>query len=439
MTVESIVNDQIKKIQEAVEKNGTAKRTALHMAVILGQYDALRYFLANGCATQVDLVDAEGYAPLHYAAEKNDEKFIEILLQYKANPNQPFQGWHNPMDGLYFSRNKESTPLHLLLKNKTFNVKAIQALLKAEADPFLKLKQPSFPNPYEYEEKQSVLECSLYGTYRQEFIDVMISKDSYIDEKRLFATKEKLIEFAIEKNDTSLFDEICKSDSNLLTNWKLLITTIKHNNLELFDLLLPNHDLSINDLGYIALKEAIIVGNGVIVDKLLNAKVAVNDNPILLLAAKHATNKTTSIFIRLLQAGADTTTVDANGKTAADYLGENIWITLDFNEYRELIKQYRYHLGLNQFSQYKEILDARPDDDYKTKLKFFGYEIPLGFPAKDKKAAAAALDAVIKGSEEISSLNQHIFALTNGDLGDIYQNIFPILNEQQTVTAKYHK
>ncbi len=70
---------------------------------------------------------------------------------------------------------------------------------------------------------------------------------------------------------------------------------------------------------------------------------------------------------------------------------------------------------------YSAKTNKRADDHYKTSLTIFGRKFNFGYSAKQKKEAAAALQRVIEGHDEASSLKSHQKVLNNGELKSIYQ------------------
>lgn len=62
-------------------------RTALHLATVYGNVDALRCLLRAGA--DVHAVDTHGQTALHYACQAVDDKPMRLLLEVGADPNVP--------------------------------------------------------------------------------------------------------------------------------------------------------------------------------------------------------------------------------------------------------------------------------------------------------------------------------------------------------------
>ncbi|XP_047051271.1 ankyrin repeat domain-containing protein 50-like [Lolium rigidum] len=91
--------------------------TALHGAVLNGQYETIELLLSRGI--DVDLFDSVHGTALHVAASKGEAGTVKLLLEHHADPNKVL--------------NLDSTPLGLAIQNKS--LECVRLLLKAGADP----------------------------------------------------------------------------------------------------------------------------------------------------------------------------------------------------------------------------------------------------------------------------------------------------------------
>ncbi|KAM0910757.1 hypothetical protein ACQ4PT_013947 [Festuca glaucescens] len=91
--------------------------TALHGAVINGQYETIELLLSRGI--DVDLFDSVHGTALHVAASKGEAGMVKLLLEHSADPNKVF--------------NLDSTPLGMAIQNKS--LECVRLLLKAGANP----------------------------------------------------------------------------------------------------------------------------------------------------------------------------------------------------------------------------------------------------------------------------------------------------------------
>jgi ankyrin repeat protein len=60
--------------------------TALHHGVMYGTIDVVKTLLEAGAKINVKSEEYK-FTPLHYALLRRDDRIIELLLEYKANPN----------------------------------------------------------------------------------------------------------------------------------------------------------------------------------------------------------------------------------------------------------------------------------------------------------------------------------------------------------------
>jgi len=71
-----------------------------------GFWEIINLLVKNGAG--LDLFDADGKSPLHYASELGQDDTLELLIAQKANPNI-----QSPLNG--------QTPLHVAIENGQFN------------------------------------------------------------------------------------------------------------------------------------------------------------------------------------------------------------------------------------------------------------------------------------------------------------------------------
>ncbi|GLC46083.1 hypothetical protein PLESTM_001823500 [Pleodorina starrii] len=96
-------------------------KTPLHMAVEVGDAEAVRVLLGTG-RCNVNLLDFDKASPLHLALDAGDEELAEMLLRAGANPDQPNPDFKSPLH-LAASRGKISL-LKLLIEVGRANVAA---------------------------------------------------------------------------------------------------------------------------------------------------------------------------------------------------------------------------------------------------------------------------------------------------------------------------
>ena len=72
-------------------------RKAIHWCVLKGRYDSVKIILENS-KLEINPQDNDGKTPLHYASENNDQKMVELLLQYGADPSVRDEKSKLPLD-----------------------------------------------------------------------------------------------------------------------------------------------------------------------------------------------------------------------------------------------------------------------------------------------------------------------------------------------------
>ena len=78
--------------------------TALHFAVLRGDYDTAKYLIDNGAdvnakANELNVIDRKGMTPLHYAAGKANINLVSLLLDSGANPKEEIYTFSCPTPG----------------------------------------------------------------------------------------------------------------------------------------------------------------------------------------------------------------------------------------------------------------------------------------------------------------------------------------------------
>ncbi|GBN14582.1 Serine/threonine-protein phosphatase 6 regulatory ankyrin repeat subunit B [Araneus ventricosus] len=145
--IEDLINIDTESDVDILDRNGN---TALHIAVLMGNANAVRALLIEGA--NADLPNKEGSAPLHLAVIKGNAKVIDVLLKYVRKPNildkNKFRPLHlavlyNQIGAIrkigklkgakisYLNRDGDGA-LHLATKLR--NLEAIEALLDSKAN-----------------------------------------------------------------------------------------------------------------------------------------------------------------------------------------------------------------------------------------------------------------------------------------------------------------
>lgn len=95
--------------------NDRLNRTALHNAVIDGEFDQARTLLDSG--TDVNAKDAMGWAPLHFAAQNLDVEMVRMLLAFNANIDATDEYGNTPLSKAVFNYRGEGNIIELLRKS----------------------------------------------------------------------------------------------------------------------------------------------------------------------------------------------------------------------------------------------------------------------------------------------------------------------------------
>ena len=104
-------------------------RNKLHHAANNGDYHLIRQILSEG--VDVDVQDDNGWTALYFAAQSNHFETIDLLLEYKADPN---------------IHNKQGNgPLWIAAINANGKYHGVLSLLKSHADPHHKNKHDRSP------------------------------------------------------------------------------------------------------------------------------------------------------------------------------------------------------------------------------------------------------------------------------------------------------
>ena len=97
-----------------------SKNNPLHLAVIQGSsLTIMKYLIENKC--KVNLKNAEGYTPLHFACsnEKSEKRIINFFIENKADTNSKNEFNNTPLHYACYNTNIELEILQLLIKNKS--------------------------------------------------------------------------------------------------------------------------------------------------------------------------------------------------------------------------------------------------------------------------------------------------------------------------------
>jgi ankyrin repeat protein len=98
-------------------------RNKLHHAANNGAYHLVRKILGEGIneGINIDAQDNNGWTALHFAANSNHFEIIDLLLEYKANPN--------------LHDEQGNGPLWVAAMNAKGKYHGVLSLLKSRADP----------------------------------------------------------------------------------------------------------------------------------------------------------------------------------------------------------------------------------------------------------------------------------------------------------------
>ncbi|CAE7667433.1 CTTNBP2 [Symbiodinium pilosum] len=133
----------------AREGEGFELETELHAAARQGDVEALKRLVA--AEADVNKADVDLYTPLHRACDRKDAACVELLLQYKADPNVSHPG----LDGwtpLHLAAWRDSKPCASLLLQAGADSSALDwygktalALAGQEVKPLIREKVASQP------------------------------------------------------------------------------------------------------------------------------------------------------------------------------------------------------------------------------------------------------------------------------------------------------
>lgn len=113
--------------------------TKLHRAVMNEQADEVIALLSEGAA--IDVEDRKGNLPVHYTADRQDEKIVKLLLGYRVDDIEPMVKQDSARITLDHRNADGNTPLHLAISARSLNCdhqrSIVTHLLKAGANPHI--------------------------------------------------------------------------------------------------------------------------------------------------------------------------------------------------------------------------------------------------------------------------------------------------------------